>query len=150
MPSEPGATRRSHTVKLFRYSALSVLFTGLTFVGLAILVGILNFPAGWANFLIVATCIPLGFELNRRWVWSAPGGAWWKTPEVVPFGAMSLVGLALSTVAVHETGLAVAHWTRSGRALAVDGANLAAFGTLWVIQYLVLDRVLFRVRPTAG
>ena len=150
MPSETTAPPRSHIVKLFRYSALSVLFTALTLVGLAVLVGVLNFPAGWSNFGIVAACIPLGFELNRRWVWSAPGGKWWKTPEVIPFGAFSLLGLALSTFAVHEAGLAVAHWTRSGRAAAVEGASLASFGALWVIQYLVLDRVLFRVRPTAG
>jgi putative flippase GtrA len=139
--------KRSHALKLFRYSALSVLFTSLTFVGLAVLVGGLNFPAGWANFLIVAASIPFGFELNRRWVWAAPGGRWWQSPEVIPFGAFSLLALGLSTFAVHQTGLAVAQWSRTGRTFAVEGASLASFGSLWVIQYLVLDRVLFRTRP---
>lgn len=146
--SEQAAPRRSHLVKLLRYSALSVLFTALTFVGLAVLVGGLDAPAGWANFAIVAASIPLGFELNRRWVWASPGGKWWKSPEVVPFGAFSLVALGLSTFAVHRAGLAVADWSRSGRTVAVEGASLASFGTLWVIQYLVLDRVLFKARPT--
>jgi putative flippase GtrA len=147
MPSGETATKRSHIVKLFRYSALSVLFTSLTFVGLALLVGVLDFPAGWANFLIVAASIPLGFELNRRWVWAAPGGRWWESPEVIPYGAFSLIALGLSTFAVHQTGLVVATWSRTGRTLAVEGASLASFGSLWVIQYLVLDRVLFRARP---
>lgn len=136
--------KRSHVLKLFRYSALSVLFTALSFIGLALLVGGLNFPAGWANFLIVAASIPVGFELNRRWVWAAPGGTWWRSPEVVPFGAFSFLALGLSTLAVHQTGLAVAHWSRTGRTVAVEGASLASFGSLWVIQYLVLDRILFR------
>jgi putative flippase GtrA len=146
----PGETapKRSHALKLFRYSALSVLFTGLTFGGLAILVGVLNFPAGWSNFALVAASIPLGFELNRRWVWAAPGGRWWESPEVIPYGAFSLMGLGLSTWAVHQTGLAVAHWSRTGRTMAVEGASLASFGSLWLIQYLVLDRVLFRAPPT--
>jgi len=138
---------RSHALKLFRYSALSVLFTALTFVGLAILVGGLDFPAGWANFLIVAASIPVGFELNRRWVWAVPGGRWWQSPEVIPFGAFSFLALGLSTFAVHRTGLAVAAWSRTGRTFAVEGASLASFGSLWVIQYLVLDRILFRTRP---
>jgi putative flippase GtrA len=146
MELETEAPKRSHLVKLFRYSALSVLFTGLTVIGLALLVGVVNFPAGWANFLIVAASIPLGFELNRRWVWSCPGGKWWKSPEVIPYGMFSLAGLALSTFLVHRTGLAVAHWSRHGRAVAVEGASLASFGSLWVIQYVILDRVLFRVR----
>lgn len=146
MDSAPTVTKRSHVLKLFRYSALSVLFTSLSFAGLALLVGVLNFPAGWANFLIVAASIPLGYELNRRWVWAAPGGKWWQSPEVIPYGAFSLLALALSTFAVHQTGLAVANWSRTGRTVAVEGASLASFGSLWVIQYLVLDRVLFRTR----
>ena len=143
------AQKRSHLLKLFRYSALSVFFTALTFVGLALLVGVLNFPAGWSNFVVVGATIPLAFELNRRWVWSAPGGKWWRTPEVIPFGAFSLVALALSTFLVHQTGLAFAHWSRSGRAVAVEAASLASFGSLWLIEYVFLDRILFRSRPAS-
>jgi putative flippase GtrA len=144
-----GAPRRSHAQKLFRYSAISVLFTALTFAGLAILVGLFDFPAGWANFLIVVTSIPFGFELNRRWVWSVGRDRFWQAPELIPFGAFSLLALGLSTLAVHRTGLAVAHWSRPGRAAAVEGASFASFGALWVIQYLVLDRILFRAGSTA-
>jgi putative flippase GtrA len=148
MPSGSTAEKRSHLLKLFRYSALSVLFTAVTFIGLAVLVGVLDFPAGWANFLIVGASVPVAFEMNRRWVWAAPGGKWWKSPEAIPFAAFSFLALALSTLAVHETGIAVAHWTRPGRATAVEAASLASFGSLWLIEYVVLDRVLFRARPT--
>jgi hypothetical protein len=32
--------------------------------------------------------------------------------------------------------------------VASEVASLAAFGTLWIAQYVVLDRVLFRAAPT--
>lgn len=141
---------RSHRLKLFRYGSLSVLFTGITFVGLAVLVGWLNFPAGWANFVIVAVCIAPNFELNRRWVWAAEGRPWWQSKKLVPFAVFSFMALGLSTFDVHEAGLAARHWSHADRALAAEAANLATFGGLWLIQYFLLDHVLFRARPSSA
>jgi putative flippase GtrA len=146
MPTASRASRtwQAHRVKLGRYTAVSALFTLASFAALAILVGVINFPAGWANFVIIALSIPPAFELNRRWVWSAGGRTWWSSPEVIPFGAFSLAALGLSTMAAHVAGGVVAHWTPGGRTLAVEAASLGSFGVLWLIEYVVLDRVLFR------
>jgi putative flippase GtrA len=142
---------RSHLQKLFRYGALSVLFTAISFTALAILVGVLNFPAGWSNFLVVAACIPVNFELNRRWVWAETDRRWAHSPKVIPFAVFSFLALALSTLAVHETGLAVSSWNHVDRAVAVDCADLGTFGSLWLIQYFFLDQILFRtVRSVAS
>jgi hypothetical protein len=66
--------------------------------------------------------------------------------EIAPYCALSFAGLALSTGAVSlaagwagHSGLGAA-----GRTFAAEGANVTAFGSLWIAQYLVLDRLLFR------
>lgn len=65
---------------------------------------------------------------------------------------MSFTGLALSTLAVGAAAgwAAGAGVTDTVRTLVVQGADVAAFGCLWVVQYVVLDRVLFGRRATGS
>jgi hypothetical protein len=71
--------------------------------------------------------------------------------QVLPFCALSFVGLGLSTLAVS----AAAAWAASLgagpglRALTAEAANVGTFGALWVVQFVLLDRVLFARRPPA-
>jgi putative flippase GtrA len=146
MSRQAPGRKRSHLLKLVRFGSVSVIFTVLNFIGLAILVGGLNFPAGWASFLLILLSIPPAFLLNRRWVWDATGGPWWQSPEVVPFGAFALLGLAMSTFAVHRVGLMVPDWSRVGRTVAVEAASVSASGSLWLIEYFVFDKVLFKAQ----
>jgi putative flippase GtrA len=130
--------------KLLRYATVSAIatVTSLTVLGVLVVTGAVT--AGWANVIATAVGTVPSFELNRRWVWGkhGPRSLW---TEVGPFAALSFGGLALSTFAVS----AAAGWaTRSGfgtgaRTLVAEGANVATFGTLWVLQYLLLDRMLF-------
>ena len=49
----------------------------------------------------------------------------------------AFLGLAFSTLLVHFASL----WSEA--ALVTNAANLTAFGSLWVIKYLVLDALMF-------
>ena len=40
-------------------------------------------------------------------------------------------------------------WTQAARTVAAEGANIAAFGCLWVLQFAILDRLLFKTAPSA-
>jgi putative flippase GtrA len=104
-------------------------------------------PAAWANVIATLAGVVPSFELNRRWVWGKTGRRS-VAKEVVPFVALSGTGLALSTLAVAVASRwADAHHLADGmRTIAVQGANLAAFGVVWVAQFVLLDRVLFRRR----
>jgi len=130
--------------KLARYACVSVISTSISLVVLGLLVGTGATTAGWANVIATSVGTIPSFELNRRWVWHRRGHRS-VLAEVGPFCALSFTGLALSTMAVHSaaTWASSAGLGRAARALAADAANVATFGTLWIVQYVLLDRVLF-------
>jgi len=137
-----------HLAQLLRYSAVSAISTTVSLSILGTLVATRAVTAGWANVIATAVATVPSFELNRRWVWARKGPRSIHR-EAVPYFALTFAGLGLSTLAVSvATGVASAHHagtaTRTGVALL---ANLAGFGTVWVAQYVILDRVLFRHRP---
>jgi len=137
-----------HVAQLLRYSAVSAISTTVSLTILGFLVATSAVTAGWANVIATAVATVPSFELNRRWVWARQGPRSLQK-EAAPYFALTFAGLGLSTLAVSvATGIATTHHagtaTRTGVALA---ANLAGFGTVWVVQYVILDKILFRHRP---
>jgi putative flippase GtrA len=129
--------RSPTVVKLFRYSTASVV--GVC-VGTPVL-AVLYAATGYAilSNLVSVTCgaIP-NYLINRRWTWHQTGkNRLWG--EVVPFWAMSVLGMIASIVAV---AYADSRW---GTTLAVTAANLTGFGLVWVAKFLVLDRIMWKV-----
>ena len=130
--------------QLVRYGAVSVIATVTSMVVLGLLVATRTVTPGWANVIATAVGTVPSFELNRRWVWGRTDGRRLLT-QAVPFAVLSFAGLVISTAAVSLAG----QWATSAalgttaRTLAVEAANVAAFGSLWVAQFLILDRVLF-------
>jgi putative flippase GtrA len=89
-----------------------------------------------ANILAVSISSVPSYLLNRAWVWGKRGSHHlWR--EVVPFWAMAFLGLAFSTVLVHYAS----EWSDAW--WVANLASLAAFGTLWVVKYLILDGLMF-------
>jgi hypothetical protein len=62
----------------------------------------------------------------------------------VPFCCLSFAGLVVSTLAVSVVAGRTSGWGHWSHTAAVMAANLAAYGTLWVVQFQLLNRVLFR------
>jgi len=137
--------------RLFRYAAVSVISTSVSLIVLAVLVATGATSAGWANVIATAIGTIPSFELNRRWVWKKDGPRSWLG-EIGPFCVLSFTELGLSTVAVSMAAgwAAGAGLGSTGRTLAALVANVATFGSLWVIQYLLLDRILFRSSGGTG
>jgi putative flippase GtrA len=137
--------------QLIRYGAVSAISTGVSQCVLAALVATRTTSAVTAN--IIATMIGTipSFELNRRWVWGKTGRRS-MTNEIVPFLAISATGLLLSTITVAFASrwADAAALTNMWRTLTVQGANLAAFGVVWIAQFVLLDKVLFGRRSTSG
>ncbi len=150
-PRSMWQTHRATVARLVRYAAVSVVATGVSMVTLGLMVGVLGLAAVWSNVTATAIGTVPSFELNRRWVWASTSRRS-LIGQVVPFCALSFTGLVVSTVAVGVVAGHTAHWSRLSHTVAVEGANLAAYGTLWIVQYVLLDRVLFahRSAPVHG
>jgi putative flippase GtrA len=134
----PDFVRTQVRGKPFRYAMVSVVAVATSQSVLITAHGLLGWPGWLANVTAVTIgCIP-SYTLNRYWVWNKRS----KNKvfgEVMPFWIFSLIGLALSTVLV---AIADNIWATT---LAVSAANLSAFGALWVLKYLMLDAILFKV-----
>ncbi len=131
-----------------RYGTVSIVATLTSMTVLGVLVTLTAIPAGWANVAATGIGTVPSFELNRRWVWGRTGKRS-LGGEVGPFWVLSFAGLVLSTVTV---ALAAAWAADAGadatsRTIVVEAASVAAFGSLWIAQFVILDRVLFRPRP---
>jgi putative flippase GtrA len=123
---------------------VSVVTTVMSLVTLAVATAAFGMAAWAANVLATALATGPSYCLNRRWTWGRRDTSdLWR--EIVPFWLLSFAGLALSTMAV---AIADAWASAHGLAPALHtpvllAAHMAGFGALWVVQFVVLDRVLF-------
>ena len=131
--------------RIIRSLAVSGVTTVLSLTILALLIRFdVTSPAA-ANVIATVAGIGPSFALNRRWAWQGRGRGH-LTRELAPFWAYSLVSLVLSTLVVARA----AEWASSIdaspglRTVIALVANMATFGALWIGQFLLLDRVLFR------
>ena len=123
--------------KAIKYSMVSVVAVVVSQAVLTLCLW-LDWAPVVANFVAVTIgCIP-SYTLNRAWVWGKRGRNHWRR-EVLPFWIMALIGLVFSTFLV----ALAAEFTDAD--IMVNLANLTAFGILWVVKFLVLDAVLFKV-----
>ncbi len=154
-----GVPRRRPVVEMFvalwgrrqllaRYCSVSVIATATSQTVLFVLLASSWTSAGRANVVATAVGTVPSFVLNRRWVWGRKDRT--HSREVVAFVALSAAGLVLSTLAVSAVAAQADTFAVSAgvRLVLCQMANLAAFGSLWVLQFLVLDRVLFGRRAS--
>lgn len=143
--------RRWSLRTLYRYSAVSVVTTTVSFSALTVLYGVLHL---WSEvpsvFVANLTAALVSYNLNRRWAWGKRGKSSVFT-EMAPFLATSGAGMAFSLLAAtgaHHVGVALG-LHHAARTALVLGANLGAWGTLWFVKFLVFNR-LFGQRAHSG
>lgn len=141
----PGVRRFS------RYTAGSVVAFGTSNLTFLVLYGL-----GWtspqvASVLAFAAGIPVNYVLNRRWAWQRRGRPALRA-EVLPYGGvvgLSVVAAAVGTWAA-DRWLQSVGLPRAVEVLLVDATFIAINGGLFLAKYVLLDRLVFRDRPTTG
>ena len=134
--------------KFLRYSMVSVIAVGISEVVILICAWVFHLSGVASNALGAAASTPAAFELNRKWAWGKTGKShMWK--EVVPFWALTIIGLAASTVTVDIADRVAKsnHVVGLDRAFAIMGASLFAWGVVWVVKFVIFNRLVFASRP---
>ena len=122
--------------KVLRYSAVSFIAVPVT----QIILLVFQYGFDWngleANTMAVAITVVPVYVLNRYWVWGKRDKNNFVT-EILPFWGMTLLGLLVSTLCV---AYADSHFESP---LMVNVANAFGFGLVWLLKFLVLDRMMF-------
>ena len=139
--------RTPEGLKLIRYTTVSIISALTSLVILTIVYGVLRLWTEVVSVLFsnVMAGIP-SYILNRRWVWGKSGRSHlWR--EVLPFWVMSLtgIGFALYTANLAHNFADTHHLQHLARTVLVVGANIAAFGILWVLKFLILNRLFAQI-----
>jgi putative flippase GtrA len=142
--------RRPGVRRFSKYAVGSVVAFGASNVAFLVLYGLGLTSPQVASVLAFAAGIPVNYVLNRRWAWERRGRPGVRD-ELLPYAAVvatSVIGSAVGTWAADR-------WVQSAdlpRALEVgfvDAAFVAVNGTLFLLKYVLLDRLVFRERTTA-
>jgi putative flippase GtrA len=136
MDLSPTAVLGRFRGKALRYLLVSGVFTVGTQALLLLFIGRWDWSFAPANFVAVFAMMFPSYLVNRHWVWGKRGQHSWAR-EVVPFWAMTIAGLVLSTLFAAVANV----WTEAGWVASL--ANLTAFGLLWVVKFVVIDEYVF-------
>ena len=137
--------------KKVRYALVSVVAVPIGTVGV-LFFNLIGAPAGVAAVLGNSCAAVPSYFLNRYWAWGKND----KNRlfgEVLPFWGLTLVGIGFSFVVAHEAGQLTRHngITGAARLVILLAANVAGFGVLWVVKYIIFNKLLFvgRQHPDA-
>ena len=134
-------------LKIIKYTTVSVISALTSLIVLTIVYGVLQLwsPVPSTLFANVVAGVP-SYILNRRWVWGKSGRShWWR--EILPFWVMSLtgIGFALFTANAAKNFANAHHLHHVARTILVVGANISAFGILWLLKFLILNRLFAQI-----
>jgi putative flippase GtrA len=131
--------------------SVSVVTTVISVMTLGIATAVFGVAAWLANVLATSLATGPSYHLNRRWTWGRRDASDpWR--ELLPFWVLSFAGLALSTLAVGlaDSWAAGAHISGPMLTGVLLTAHLSGFGALWVVQFVLLDRLLFAADRTGS
>jgi putative flippase GtrA len=139
--------RTPEGTKVVRYTLVSAISALTSLVILTIVYGVLRL---WSEvfstlFANVLAGIP-SYLLNRHWVWGRSGRSHlWR--EILPFWVMSFtgIGFALYTATLAHNYADSHHLHHLARTALVVGANVAAFGILWLLKFIILNRLFAQI-----
>lgn len=134
--------RRLPVRRMARAAGVSVTTTVLSLCVLGALTITRTTGAATANVIATIAGIGPSYLLNRRYTWGRSGKSDVRR-ELLPFWTMCLLALVVSTVTVGAVGRLSEGAGDVVRSALVCATSVATFAALWVVQFVVCDRLLF-------
>ncbi len=134
--------------KLFKYSAVSAVSVVITFTVQAFCFGVLKVGGGRSGAIASTVAAVPSYFLNRNWVWGKRGRSH-LMKEVIPFWVMFAIGLGCS-IGVSDLAEKIAKDAGASHGLQsfiVPTASLGAFAVLWILKYVIFNKILFVHHP---
>jgi glycosyltransferase involved in cell wall biosynthesis len=133
--------------RLIRYTAGSAICLVVSEIALFVL--LLAGVQGWAASLLASAAgiIP-GYPLNRTWTFGRRGRSHvWR--EVMPYWLATLGGALFAALLVGIATPLVKNAGTTALMTAVVGVvvYVGAYGSIWLLKFVYLDRLLFRPQP---
>lgn len=135
--------------KVSTYTAGSVVAAGCSELALILCYAVLHLPAA-ASAVIAWLCgaVP-NFWLNRRWTWRRSGRIHPRR-ELLPYLVIILGTLALAAVVTRAVDAALADSAAATRTTMVAAAFLGVYVVMFLVRYLLLDRLFGRLDELDG
>lgn len=128
-------TEHKTTERGLRFGLVSAINVPLVQV-LILLLQVIGLEGWLANLVAVVVLTGPAYLASKRWVWGRTGAV--GMAPVALFWVLSIGGLVASTAAVFALSrLLHGIWV-------ANAANLATYGSIFVIRFMVLDRLLHR------
>jgi len=147
MPSaSAGKTGPGWPAKVLRYAGGSVVATACSELTFVVVYGPLHVGPAWSSFLAwLAGAVP-NYWLNRSWTWQRQGRPSLRH-EILPYLVIIGLTLLLATLVTRavDAALTNADIASSARVVLVAGAFLGVYAVMFVLRYLLLDRMFARL-----
>jgi putative flippase GtrA len=134
--------------KFIKYALASVISVIVTQIVLIFCYSGVKLSGGWSAFIASSVAAVPSYFLNRNWVWRKSGKSHMRK-EVLPFWIMVFIGLGFSALIGYYADSAGAKVTDSHffRTLIITGSNVGGFALLWVLKFIIFNKILFAHRP---
>ena len=137
------AWSRSHEgKKMIRYTMVSIVSTGVSFVSLAIIFGLHWMSQVPATVTANAIATVPSYQLNRKWAWGKSGRSH-ISKEIIPFWSMAAVGITVSVFGAYfaKHFSIKHHLPHLEQTIVVLLANVLSFAVFWVLKLLLFNRL---------
>jgi len=134
--------------KFIKYALASIISVIVTQIVLIFCYSGLKIDGEWSAFIASSIAAVPSYFLNRNWVWRKTGKSHMRK-EVLPFWIMVFIGLGFSALIGYYADDAGQRLTDSHfvRTLIITGSNIAGFAILWVLKFIIFNKILFVHHP---
>lgn len=102
-----------------------------------------SWSGGWANAFAASVAAIPAYFMSRYWVWEVRGRSSMRG-EVLPFWAIALVGLVVSSLTAEAADRLF------DNRLMISAGSLFGYFVVWVAKFLLLDMLFGRSRSSAS